>query len=78
MAVSTPAKPAGFRLGPCHQVTIPTHPFPVISHDIKQRKGRDSQMPTSGGQVGTEASDFSLLTVFLLYFVAQMRMMMGK
>jgi len=51
---------------------------PNRSHEVKQRKGRTSQILRLGVQAGTEPSDFSLLTDFPLSFVAQVREMMGE
>jgi len=78
MVGNKPAEPPGSVLDACHGIPIPEDPFHHRSHEIRQTKGRDSQRPTFGAQVGTEPSDFSLLTDFPLPFVAQVREMMGE
>jgi len=74
----TCAEPPGSMLGPCHRVPIPADPFHHRSHKVKQKERQRQPNAHVGAQVGTEPSDFSLLTFSPLPFVAQVREMMGE
>ena len=78
MVLDKPVEPPASMLGPCHRDLIPADPLPLHSHEVKQMKLRQPNAHIGSPQVGTEPSDFSLLTFSPLAFVAQVREMMGE